>query len=109
MYTLLQLLLAHILADFFLQNKKMVNAKRGKGARRWAALAGHSLLHAITAYVLVGEWHSWQIPAVLFSTHFVIDSGKSRIGRDSLGIFLKDQCLHLMVVVGLCCGSCLAI
>lgn len=101
MYTLLQLLLAHILADFFLQNKKMVNAKRGKGARRWAALAGHSLLHAITAYVLVGEWHSWQIPAVLFTTHFVIDSGKIRIGRDSLGIFLKDQCLHLMVVVGL--------
>lgn len=100
----IRLIFAHILADFFLQTKWMVKGKCASGPRRWAFLALHSLIHAIVAYVVVAQMSMWQIPAVIFATHFIIDAVKSSIPNEKPSVFLFDQAAHVVVIVALWLG-----
>jgi len=98
---LLKLLAAHVIGDFFLQTDKICEGKYIKGAKRLGYLATHSGINALLAYLFVGLWECWQIPVVVFFTHFLIDYIKSAISRSSLCMFITDQLLHLTVIFGL--------
>lgn len=98
---LFQLLLAHLLADFVLQTDSMCAGKRKKGAAGLAWLALHSLLHALSACLLVGIWSEWRLPVAVFVTHFLTDYVKSAHMRESVRSFVADQCVHLLVIVAL--------
>lgn len=104
MQLLLRLILAHIIADFFLQTDRMSQGKNAAGKERWTYLLLHSGIHALTAYLLVAEWTGWEIPLVIFISHFVIDTLKTRHKGRSLRAFLLDQGAHLAVIALLTAG-----
>lgn len=101
---LLRLLLAHIMADFFLQTDKLCRMKRD-GKNKWTALSLHCAIHATLAYLFVSQWANWMIPTVIFATHFLTDWLKTSFMKDSIRTFLTDQAIHLAVIIALwlCC------
>ena len=98
---LIKLIAAHVIGDFFLQTDKICEGKYTRGAKRLFYLAVHSGINALLAYVLVVLWDCWQIPVIVFFTHYLIDYVKSAIGSGSLWMFITDQVLHLAVICGL--------
>lgn len=102
MILVLKLIFAHIVADFFLQTDRMAKAKSEDGTARWIALVIHSLTHGLAAYAVVGDWDGWVTPIAIATSHFVIDTAKSLIGRSSAAVFVADQVAHLAVIAALC-------
>ena len=98
MSILLRLLLAHIIADFFLQTKWMVEGKENGGKRSMRMLTLHSVIHSLMAYLIVGEWSLWYIAIVIFVTHFIIDWCKIMFRGKSVSAFLIDQLSHVAVI-----------
>ncbi len=92
----LALLVAHALADFVFQPDWMVKTKT-----RRPVLMLHSLIAAGLAYLLVGRWALWLLPALVFLSHAMIDFIKARAGRSTATVFVLDQAAHLAVVVAL--------
>lgn len=104
MNILIRLIVAHIIADFFLQTDKIAEGKRASNTSKLYYLLIHSGLNALMAYLLVAQWTLWQIPLVVLVTHFVIDYTKSRFSSEKLSVFLIDQLAHLLVIIGLWYG-----
>ena len=98
MSILLRLLLAHIIADFILQTKWMVEGKENGGKRSMRMLTLHSIIHSLMAYLIVGEWSLWYIAIVIFVTHFIIDWCKIMFRGKSVSAFLIDQLSHVVVL-----------
>ena len=98
MSILLRLLLAHIIADFFLQTKWMVEGKENGGKRSMRMLTLHSIIHSLMAYLIVGDWALWYIAIVIFVTHFIIDWCKIQFRGNSISAFLIDQLSHVVVL-----------
>ena len=98
MSILLRLLLAHIIADFFLQTKWMVEGKENGGKRSMRMLTLHSIIHSLMAYLIVGDWALWYIAIVIFVTHFIIDWCKIQFRGNSVSAFLIDQLSHVVVL-----------
>lgn len=95
---LLRLLIAHLIADFFLQPRKWID-ERNRRHYRSSKLAIHSLLHSLLAWLAVGDLYIWQIPVVIFLSHYLIDLFKSYKKTGHTGWFLIDQALHLLVII----------
>lgn len=111
---LIQLLLAHILTDFVLQTKSMVESKNVRGLKSpyfWI----HILLSGVLTYILLMKWTIWVVPLFIMTTHFAIDFWKIKQGvrirsfndqqenfrdkkTDTVHFFL-DQLFHLIAVV----------
>ena len=98
---LVRLLAAHIIGDFFLQTDTICQGKNSSGGRRLIYLAVHSGINAVLAYLFVGRWECWQIPMVVFFTHYLIDFVKSSLNTNSIWVFLIDQMAHLAVISAL--------
>lgn len=100
----LRLLFTHVIMDFTLQSKCLVS-KKTKGNKSEIVLYNvlHSLLHALAAYLALGEWKNWQIPLTLFISHFLIDFGYKR-EKEDIKTFVIDQILHLVVIIGIVCA-----
>lgn len=107
----LQLLCAHIVADFYLQWHKMCVCKMQLSTFRGKLYQlGHALLHGALAYVFVMDWTNWLIPIVVFVLHLIIDVLKdiclSKIQYQpnnirsnwECGLFIIDQALHILVL-----------
>ncbi len=99
MILLIKLFLAHIIGDFFLQSKQMVNDKE---AKKWSSpyLYLHILLHFVLIIAFVGSFSFW-LPALLIAfSHGVIDLSKLIFQTDQTkrNWFFIDQGLHLMVL-----------
>ena len=99
MSILLRLLFAHIISDFFLQNKRMVEGKEEGGTTRWTILTLHSLIHSLVAYLFVGNWCLWYLAIIIFITHFMIDWCKTMLHGNSISAFMMDQVAHVGVIV----------
>lgn len=86
--TFAALLLAHVLADYVLQNKWIVESKRGPG------FAVHIAIVFSTAALCLGQVS----PAVLWITllHLAIDAAKTLLMPDRLWSYLGDQGLHIL-------------
>ena len=107
----LQLLCAHIVADFYLQWHKMCACKMQLSTfRGWLYQLGHTLLHGALAYVFVMDWTNWRLPLLIFVSHLIIDVFKdiclSKIQYQpndirsnwECGLFIIDQALHILVL-----------
>ena len=114
------LIVAHILCDFYLQwgssckNKVLYSAK---GRDLWL----HSLVIGILSWVAIGDFRGWWLATCIMVLHFLIDWSKSYIQvkwnifkienpervvlvdginkRHDLWVFLIDQILHFAVIV----------
>ena len=89
------LFLAHLLADFVFQPNKMA---RRKTKWQWRAL--HSVIHVLLTYALLAKWGLWYIPLFIGVSHYLVDWGKNTIKRQDLPIFVLDQGVHLLILVG---------
>jgi len=87
--TLLALITAHLLGDFVLQTRRMVERKR-----QLPVLLIHILIvTALTALTLRGFNHT--ILAVIFTSHLLLDWIKTRFRKETFALFLTDQLAHL--------------
>jgi hypothetical protein len=94
---LFQWLAAHFFADFVLQTKKLVQHKKNHKAASWF-LYVHCLLHAGLVYLLTPDKTLWQIPVVIFITHYCIDLWKL-YQKEGVFSFITDQFLHVIVII----------
>ena len=94
----LQLLLAHIVTDFVLQTKKLIELKQQKKARS-PFLYIHAILAGLLTYLILQQWSLWWPALIITITHFFIDLWKLHKNSDALKYFLADQALHLVVLV----------
>lgn len=113
----LLLLLAHLIADFWLQTDEMVKEKL-------KYMKKHMLHHLMTtgiALAIIWGYHDDFQPIIRYfvlpllfivMTHFLIDLLKIKLidslkrtkpdSMKKLGFFLLDQCLHVMVILATC-------
>lgn len=96
--TLLRLMTAHVLAGFFFQPKQWAVRKQ-KGNILEIRFWFHVGMVGITTYLLLMDWHNWQIPVFMMVSHAVIDSIKIKVGKDTTTAFVLDQVAHLTVVL----------
>lgn len=96
-FIFLKLLLAHIIGDFFLQPSKWVKDKKTTSYKS-KYLYAHTAIHAILAYLIVGEWSWWYLPLLVFVIHSVIDIWKS-VQQATTFYFLLDQFFHLVSIL----------
>jgi hypothetical protein len=96
MHLAVALIAAHLVGDFALQPRRMVERKADP-----VVLLAHAAIVAALSYGLAGAWIAWQIPVVVFVTHALVDFIKVRSKRHGLGAFTVDQLAHLAVIVGL--------
>lgn len=102
-FVLLQFL-AHILADFFLQNQKMAYQKSELGFRS-PLLLWHVLIVFALSWLLSFQWTFFYGALAITVAHYLIDGTKRYIAKNRhLGpyAFFIDQTLHLLVLVGVC-------
>ncbi len=103
----LPLLAAHVLVDFVVQSNRDVEQKTR--LHPWAFVR-HALQHAVAAWVFVGAWTAWWIPAAVFGAHGAIDVVKELVrsrlrssGRldapSNLRLFSADQIAHVLSLV----------
>jgi len=90
------LLTAHFLADFIFQTDEDVKRKHS-----FLVFSKHIALVTVFSYLLVGIWIDFIIPLVILISHAAIDFIKRTIKKDSLVIFLVDQAIHYLVIIGL--------
>ena len=114
------LIIAHILGDFYLQwgsscKNKILHSVRGKDL--WL----HSLVIGILSWIAIWDLRGWWLATCIMALHFLIDWAKSYIQvkwnvfkiektervklvdgankRHDLWVFLIDQILHIAVIV----------
>lgn len=90
-------LAAHFFTDFVLQSKKLVQQKKDKKAASWF-LYVHCFLQALFIYLLSPDKSLWQIPLIIFVTHFFIDLWKL-YQKENIYTFLIDQVMHIVVII----------
>lgn len=107
----LQLLCAHIVADFYLQSYEIcmhkMQLQTGQG---WMCQIGHAFVHGLLAYIFVLDWTNWLLPLLVVVSHLMIDILKdiclSKIQYQPSDIksnwecvlFIIDQALHILVI-----------
>lgn len=94
-----KLLVAHVLADFFFQTDAFNRGKYARDKSCWKYIGLHSLIHALTAYLLVAQWTLWYIPVVIGISHFIIDTIKCRLNKKTASVFVIDQMAHVVVIL----------
>ncbi len=94
---LVQLLLAHMVVDFFVQPRSWVE---DRWANRWRSrkLYCHALLAGIVPFIFLGRLENWPIVPAFVVTHLLIDGIRTRYD-DNTRALIADQALHLAVIV----------
>ncbi|MBX9851769.1 MAG: DUF3307 domain-containing protein [Cytophagaceae bacterium] len=93
---LVRLIIAHLLSDFVLQTKGMVQNKK------WYAwgLLSHILITMGIAFLLT--WKIWVV-LIIGVTHYFIDISKTELTKkypqNSYFLFIADQLAHLLVLI----------
>lgn len=95
---LIKLVCAHFCSDFIFQTNKVHEGKCQNGIKGLSFQIFHSLIHAATAYLFIAQWNNWQVPTILFITHFLIDYVKYKFKKSGLSLFIVDQAAHLTVI-----------
>lgn len=94
-----KLILAHLLGDFLLQTKSLVEAKEKRKLAAWQ-LYYHVALHVVITGLLLWDENEWTILIAVFGSHLIIDASKLYFQKDSnrRGWFVFDQALHLIAL-----------
>jgi hypothetical protein len=88
------LLLAHAVADFLLQTRRMALGKRDP-----FQLLLHTTIVLVTAQAALGQFAAWPLLA-LAAAHAAIDAAKARL-PPSLSAYLADHAAHLVTLLAL--------
>ncbi len=98
--TLLKLLLAHILGDFFLQPNSWV-AEKEKNKLKSVKLYLHIAEHIALIFIVFASFSVWKIALVLGLFHGVIDAVKLIFQQQKTKRiwFFVDQLLHLILIL----------
>jgi hypothetical protein len=100
MALLLQLLIAHLVGDFFLQTKNLVNRKE---QLKWKSgfLYVHVLIHFVLMMLFTGDPGFWMYAAGISILHLVIDGSKLQFQTPETKRtwFIVDQFLHVLVII----------
>lgn len=117
-YLIFNLIVAHILGDFYLQTKKSCENKflySIKGKSLWL----HSLIIGILSWIAIWDFRGWWLALGIMIAHFLTDCLKSytqskmcvltinaqnevipgKSKRNDLWIFLADQIVHITIIV----------
>ena len=117
-YLIFNLIIAHILGDFYLQTKKSCENKilySAKGKSLWL----HSLIMGVLSWIVIWDFRGWWLALVIMVIHFLTDWLKSytqskmsilttnaqnevipgESKRKDLWIFLTDQIVHLAIII----------
>jgi hypothetical protein len=94
---LTQLILSHLITDFILQPKSWVNERANKHFAS-PKLYLHGFITAALAFLITGLQYAI-VAVVILVTHILIDGWKS-YQKPTVGYFLADQLLHLLVIAG---------
>ena len=118
---IINLLVAHFVGDFYLQNERMCNNKIKKNFRGWGMIV-HALLIGLISYFAIMNWAAYWIILSLMLSHFVIDCIKSKVqvkyklvvvddksgdvkegenAKYNLRLFVVDQIIHICIIIGL--------
>jgi hypothetical protein len=103
---LIKLLIAHCIADFFLQSSAGVQQKN-KHFLRSSYLWWHVVLVTIISWLVIPNAGYWKQILLIGSTHAIIDILKIWIGKKyepknnkvNLWLFVGDQLLHIIVII----------
>lgn len=90
------LLMVHIVGDFYLQSDKTCAEKINLGFRS-KCLYVHGLLIFILSWVALWSWEFWWLALIVALTHILIDGIKSKYGNN-LKNFIIDQLAHMSVL-----------
>lgn len=100
MILFLQLFLAHIIGDFFLQPTSWV---KNKIEKKWSSpyLYWHAFGHFALIILITGGFRSWYIALTVAVLHLITDGVKLQYQhpRSSRRWFFIDQLLHLVVII----------
>lgn len=97
----MNLLLAHVLGDFYCQTNKYCEMKRERKFKSWF-LYVHPIIIGVLSWGMVWNW-SFAIFAIIITvSHFIIDTVKCFVKNDSLLPFAVDQLLHIAILVAIC-------
>lgn len=102
---LIRLLIAHCIADFFLQSSEGVQQKK-KHLLRSSYLWWHVALITVISWLFVSDISYWKQILLIGGTHAIIDVLKIWVGkkyeaknnRANLWLFVGDQLLHIVVI-----------
>ena len=90
------LLMVHLVGDFYLQSDKTCAEKINLGFRS-KYLYVHGLLIFILSWVALWSWEFWWLALIVSLTHILIDGIKSKCGNN-LKNFIIDQLAHMSVL-----------
>jgi hypothetical protein len=95
---ILRLLVAHFIADFFIQPSWMVESKM-KRSLRSGALYLHVAIHAALYFILLWSFEDWLLILLISVSHLIIDIIKIELSKThpkhGAWWFAGDQLLHL--------------
>jgi hypothetical protein len=99
MILLIQLFLAHILGDFFLQPDKWVKEKK-RHRLKSIYLYLHGSIHFILILAITGNIAFWKIALIISGIHLVIDGAKLYWQKEGTlrTWFFADQLLHIATI-----------
>jgi len=98
MVLLLQLLIAHLAGDFFLQSNNLVNKKE---QLKWRSGFLYTVIHFVLMLLLTADIHFWKYALAIALLHLVIDGCKLQFqtSETKRTWFIADQILHVIVIV----------
>ena len=99
---LTKLILSHMVTDFVLQPKSWIDDRTKKHFSS-GKLYLHGFITGLLAWLMIG-WQYWPVALIILLTHTLIDGWKS-FQKPTVGYFLFDQALHLLVII-LCWYAC---
>ena len=117
-YLIFNLIIAHILGDFYLQTKKSCESKFLYSVQS-KSLWLHSLIIGILSWIAIWDFRGWWLALGVMVIHFLADWLKSYVQskmgvlatkaqnkvipgenkRNDLWIFLADQIVHLAIII----------
>jgi hypothetical protein len=96
---LIKLIIAHLLADFLFQTKKMVENKK------W--LSKEMFLHVFIVFITTFLFSfNLYISLIITILHYLIDGGKLELNKTKLSkpiVFLLDQTAHVLIIILVWC------
>ena len=106
----LNLLLAHVIGDFYCQTERSCTGKRDKGLLG-VDLYVHALIILVLSWLATWSWSFWWGALVIGMVHLVIDAAKAAVERKlkvggepvhktryAVWPFVVDQVLHVAVI-----------
>lgn len=110
---LINLLLSHLIVDFYLQSNSTCDHKIEKGFKSWF-LYLHALFAGVFSWALVAGSEFWKYALLIFLSHLVIDGSKALLSGyfihkkevqadykqpiSNFALFSIDQILHIAII-----------